>query len=440
MASWLVETPPGVSLSLEPGRGVVLRSAEGAFLARIPAPIVSEGDGAHWIGGVARWELGAQDGRELLRLVTPAAWARHPARRLPLLIDPSVSLEPTDPTKAGFVDEFGSRSDGTIVSGSLLLAGFGFDVRGFTEFDTSLIPDGASIGSVYLEVWLANHGNPGSLIEPVPLPLDMEVHELLSKVDVPASDLHDAIGGFGSGLSYVTDTIEGTGDDFCPEAFELRDYDLGPDARGRLQAQLVDDYFSIGFASSINIDPDFDHIDYIGYYEEVIGISCMGELPDSRITLFVSFSTGGCAPRNHGYWHRYCLGQGVIDPGRHGHGGGPGPKREHDDLPPDLLDIADAAMAPHGLSACQALDEGPLSDPLLAALRELATIHLNLAGQKLDLSCDVELHPVVDAPDLIVADAIALMEERIADGSVLALHEARWIGEHIVNGEALIKK
>jgi hypothetical protein len=95
-------------------------------------------------------------------------------------------------------------------------------------------------------------------------------------------------------------------------------------------------------------------------------------------------------------------------------------------------------MAAHGLTACQALDEGPLSDPRLAALRELATLRLNLAAGLLKSSCPVELRPVVDGDDLTVADALSLMEARLADGSVEALHEARWIGEHVANGEALL--
>jgi hypothetical protein len=143
-----------------------------------------------------------------------------------------------------------------------------------------------------------------------------------------------------------------------------------------------------------------------------------------------------CAPFNHGWWHRVCLGTDQIDPGRNGQGNGPD---EHPDRPINgqVFTGADAAMAPHGILACQALDEGPFSDERLAALRELATIHLNLQARFLTTGCPVELHPVEDGDGLTVRDAIAFMEQRLADGSRRALREARWIGEHVNNREAL---
>ena len=97
-------------------------------------------------------------------------------------------------------------------------------------------------------------------------------------------------------------------------------------------------------------------------------------------------------------------------------------------------------MASHGLTACQALDEGPFSDPRLAALRELATMELNMAAGLLKSSCPVELRPVVDDDGLTVADAVSHVLMRLSDGSPEALREARWIGEHVVNGEALVRE
>lgn len=146
-----------------------------------------------------------------------------------------------------------------------------------------------------------------------------------------------------------------------------------------------------------------------------------------------------CRPRNHGFWHRWCLGQDVIDPGRFGSGRGPFASPQHADIPPETLDKADTAMAPFGISACEALDSGPFSDERLAALRELATIQLNVAAGLLSLGCPVELHPVVRGEDgLTVRDAIREMNERLSDGSRRALRQARWIGAHVVNGEALL--
>lgn len=147
-----------------------------------------------------------------------------------------------------------------------------------------------------------------------------------------------------------------------------------------------------------------------------------------------------CRPRNHGFWHRWCLGQDLIDPGRFGQGNGPDPSPQHLEIPPETLEKANAAMVPYGISACDALDMGPFSDERLAALRELATLQLNVAAGMLSLGCPVELHPVLPKDEeLTVRDAIAEINSRLADGSRRALREARWIGAHVVNGEALLR-
>ena len=164
------------------------------------------------------------------------------------------------------------------------------------------------------------------------------------------------------------------------------------------------------------------------FAQELIAYQCFGALPSGDC---------GCRPRNHGYWHRYCLGTDAIDPGRHGRGQGPGPRNGSEDLPPGLLATVDGKLAVHGLEGCQALDEGPFSDPRLAALRELATLEFNLGAGWLNLSCPIELRPVVEDEGLTVRDALDLIAARLADGSDEALREARWIGEHVANGEAL---
>ena len=85
-----------------------------------------------------------------------------------------------------------------------------------------------------------------------------------------------------------------------------------------------------------------------------------------------------CIPRNHGFWHRYCLGTDTIDPGRRGKGEGPGSQiPAASAFPPDLTDRVDAQMARYGVEGCQALDEGSFSDKKNAALREMAVMHFN---------------------------------------------------------------
>jgi len=436
-AAWLLELPTGMELTLEGRAGAVLRHADGRFVARFPLPEIGDASGRHLDSGIAHYELHGIGSNVELAVIVPAAWLDSPDRVFPLLVDPTLELEPFDETVTGFVTEVGVRLEDEIVCGSLDLIGFGADVRGYAQFDTTGIPDDAIITSVHLEAWVANHDNPPDAAAPTVL----DIRPCPVRVDSPVDELHAAIGPVFSPDPYLNTAVLRTGDGFCAEAFEFRDYDLGPDAIADLEAQLSEDWFAIGFVADSSPDPLFQHVDILGYTEDVAGLACAElTVPEGRIALVVGFETDLlCVPRNHGYWHRYCLGQDAIDPGRNGQGNGPGPKRSHADLPAGLLAGADAAMASHGLGACAALDEGPFSDLRLAALRELSTLHLNLGAGYLKASCPIELHPVDDGEDLTVADAVSLMEALLLDGSDSALHDARWIGEHVANGEALVR-
>lgn len=439
VATWRLDLPPATQLSLEGRSGAVLRDLDGRFLARFPLPVVADAADTHPRGDAASFELRVSGAVAELDVVVDAAWLHDPARSFPLLVDPTISLQPLDETRTGFVTETGARSEDAIVAGSLALIGFGSDVRGFAQFDTSAIPDDALITSVTLQTWLANHDNPPDTA----MPTVFDIRPLDVDVDSPALDVHAAIGPVFAPAPYVNTAVLRTGADFCAEAFEYREYELGPAAAADLESQLAGDRFAVGFVADSSPDPLFAHVDLIGFSEDVAGAFGCAEdtVPGGRMTLVVEYETESvCTPRNHGYWHRYCLGQGVIDPGRHGRGKGPGPKKRHDDLPAGLLAVADAALSDHGLGACQALDEGPFSDARLAALRELATLELNLAANLLERSCPVELAPVDEREGLTVDDAILRMEELLDDGSDRALHDARWIGEHVANGEALVRE
>ena len=148
---------------------------------------------------------------------------------------------------------------------------------------------------------------------------------------------------------------------------------------------------------------------------------------------------GTCEPRTHGFWHRACLGWDAIDPGRHGGGNGPGPSPQTEDFDPSLDAAVDGVMAAYGAGGCESLDDGPFSDERLAALRELATLQFNLKGKILTLSCPVELEPVMSGADLDVGDALAEMQRLLGLGDDDSAKDARWIGEHVNNGEALIR-
>lgn len=286
-ASWQLELPDGVKARLEPEGSVVLER-EGIALAHVPAALIADGDDHHWTSNVARFELSGPEASPVLTLVVPEQWAFDPSRVFPLRLDPTISLQPTANAKTGFVDEFGNRSLGAIDSGSLALVGFGSDVRGYAEFDISAIPDTAVISEVRLQVWLSNHDNPGDIA----VPLLMEVKGMTVPSSVSNAALWTAIGGLGSGTIYTSEVVANTGPEFCPDSYVFRDYDLGPDAVSLLTVLLALDHFTVGFASEIVTDPLFDHIDYIGFPEQVLSFTCpTTDFPGTRITLVVTFAT-----------------------------------------------------------------------------------------------------------------------------------------------------
>ena len=298
-AEWLLEAPADVSLALEGESGVVLRDAAGAFLARVPQPLIADGADHHWQHGLARWELEGAAPAWTLALVVDRRWVDDPARAFPLRLDPSFSLQPLDDLRTGFVDEFGQGLNGSIDSGSLeiIFSGggptdfFGRDCRGFAEFDTSSIPDGSRVLSVRLQVWLSNHDNPGrEIIESPVQPLQMQVKQaLVQPTAAPAALTWMSIGGLDEGPVYADEVIPETGPVWCPDSYVFRDYDLGTVARNDLEALLLQDFFTVGFVSEVGVDVGFDHIDYVGFPETGLGgFSCpTNDLPGSRITLLV---------------------------------------------------------------------------------------------------------------------------------------------------------
>lgn len=286
-ASWLLELPSGVRAVMAEDGGVDLERGN-EFVARIPPALIADADDEHWTARQARFEVQGLEGSPLLTLVVPESWAFDPARAFPLRLDPTLSLHPTGNDKTGFVDELGNRSDGAIDSGSLADVGFGFDVRGYAQFDTSSIPDAAAISEVRLQVWLSNHDNPFDAA----VPLRMEVKHVPVLVSTLEPILWANIGGLGAGTIYASENLPRTGAEFCPDAYVFRDYDLGPAAVTNLSTQLPSDFFTVGFVSEIVTDPFFDHIDYIGFPEQVLNFGCPTiDFPGTRITLVVTFES-----------------------------------------------------------------------------------------------------------------------------------------------------
>ena len=301
-ADWAVELPPGVSLARNDAGGLDLVDAGGRFLARIPAPIVRDADDEHPAPGVARVEVAGTPGAPVVRVVMSGAWARQAGRAYPILLDPTVTLEPTDITKTGSVDELNNRIDGEMVSGVLLSAGMGNDVRAYAEFPLGSIPDTATILDTHLDIWIANHDNPTNPA----VPLVHDVKRVIVPTFVSTVALYNAIPPQGSGTIYYSAPLGWTGVDFCPASFVEEDYDLGPTADADVTSQLPLDFITLGFTSEMVDDPLFDHIDYIGHPEEVYNpfggctpdpdpSTITTEFPGTRIKLIVTY-TDNVAP------------------------------------------------------------------------------------------------------------------------------------------------
>lgn len=291
VAEWTLELPVGARAMKEDGAaataGVRIEDDAGRFLARLPAPAIRDADDAHATHGLAHLELGGREAAPTVKLIVPGTWAHSPDRALPLLLDPTVSLQPTSQPMTGFVDELGNIDLDQIASGTLTDVAYGAQVRGFAEFPLGSIPDASAILTAHLRVWLANHDNP---FDPaVPLPLEVKFCPLPSSA--PPLVLHAAIPPMGAGRIYATETVPRTGPEFCASSYEFRDYDLGPLALADIQAQLPADFFTVGFTSDVVTDPGFDHIDYVGYLEEVNNpfLCSFTDFPGTRITLVLEY-------------------------------------------------------------------------------------------------------------------------------------------------------
>jgi hypothetical protein len=139
---------------------------------------------------------------------------------------------------------------------------------------------------VRLEVWLCNHDNPADPAVPLPI----WVKYCAVPASFPANVIFNAIGSLGTGRPYYNEMVDRTGPEWCPDWHVMKDYDLGSLAEADVRAQLPADFITIGFTSDIVTDPVFDHIDYIGYVEQVGNPSCTDtDLPGSRITLVVTY-------------------------------------------------------------------------------------------------------------------------------------------------------
>jgi hypothetical protein len=112
------------------------------------------------------------------------------------------------------------------------------------------------------------------------------------------------------------------------------------------------------------------------------------------------------APLTQGYWHRQCLGEGLITPGRNGRG----PKEPTEPDFDKLLPVVDALLQAKVFMfrTCEdgiATDAPAPSDPCERALKQYTALLLNIASGRLQGSCAIDLSALgcssTDISDLV---------------------------------------
>lgn len=119
--------------------------------------------------------------------------------------------------------------------------------------------------------------------------------------------------------------------------------------------------------------------------------------PGEILDIFTAGSAGKCkdaecdpSPLSQGYWHRQCMGAGLITPGRDGRG-------PQEPLEPnfvkDLIPTVDRQLASvFQFRTCEdGMDAAPPSDKCEKAIKQYAALLLNLASGRLQNDCEVDL-------------------------------------------------
>jgi hypothetical protein len=113
----------------------------------------------------------------------------------------------------------------------------------------------------------------------------------------------------------------------------------------------------------------------------------------------------GAVPRTQGYWHRQCMGAGLILPGRNGRG-------PQEVLEPDFVSTLIPAVDQRlqssllGFDTCEdGLDANPQNEPCERALKQYTALLLNLESGRLQDGCDIDLSPEGCSATTVAASA-----------------------------------
>jgi hypothetical protein len=98
-------------------------------------------------------------------------------------------------------------------------------------------------------------------------------------------------------------------------------------------------------------------------------------------------------PRSQGYWHRQCLGAGLINPGRQGQGRGPEEPLEADFVKVLLPDVNRRLQDRiFQFATCQdGIETEPPSDSCEKAIKQYASMYLNIESRSLQRVCEIDV-------------------------------------------------
>lgn len=173
----------------------------------------------------------------------------------------------------------------------------------------------------------------------------------------------------------------------------------------------------------------------------VIAVAEDGTTCELETDVLALCFAAGCAPLTQGYWHRQCLGLGLIQTG-----GLAGPPR-HPDWEPEILlrlmaAVVDPQVAalgsPADTTTCEGLDAIPQDDMCQKAIKQYTAVLMNMAGGKLGPACVLEL-PELGLVDPATAQAaIAALIQRGLAGDESACKTANDLAD-LINTAAAVR-
>lgn len=162
----------------------------------------------------------------------------------PVVVDPTVVLDVNSGIYDGDVNSDGTRDDDdTMLSIGVV---FIYPIRAFIDFNTSSIPDTATIGEINLTLIAGGYNDPPATVDIGPLNGVRANDSILYPNNVSGNTaLFNDLGTYVVGSPYVDDSTA-----FQVGIVTQRNFTLGSSANIDLQNNLTQDFFTVGFVGS----------------------------------------------------------------------------------------------------------------------------------------------------------------------------------------------